>query len=391
MRQLTMMAISAIILLATACTQYVYVPVYVPDSEADDSIGIPDYGWVAEGNGTEENPYVLRTVEDILGFAELVTSGNTFNGKTVELVSGQVYDFSSVEDFDGIGYAIRMGANATEFVTPYKPFSGTFDGKGATIRNLSMTMDDPDANINTATGFFNTICRATVKDINFEDCSVSSITNHTGTAIGFALNSNVSGITVRNSSVKAAQGAGGIIGCIFYRPITGDGGPITGQSFSTTDNHAYNVNCYASAANAGAIAGQLATGYNVTGYPTPLIFTGNTASLDSDFTLSATSAAGGLIGYASFGHGDNQFRSNSITIESESQIIARDNPTATGVRGYLIGTWPKENMNNADRWNQNTATVGDTTNTILADINASEEAPAPGADETYNDFAYTAE
>ena len=384
-----------VLFLLASCTQYVFLPVNdFGNNGSDDTTPAPAYDWITESDGTGTDPYVLKTVDDILGFAVLVTAGNTFNGKTVELVAGEVYDFGNVDDFDGIGYAIRMSSSATAIVEPYKPFSGTFDGKGATIKNLTMVMDDTDANTDTATGFFNTVYRGTVKDIVFENCEVTSVTKHSGTAIGYALNSNVTEIIVRNSSVTASQTAGGVIGCIFYRPIVADGDPASGQTFTTSDNHVYNVTCYATGANAGAIAGQYFGGYTLSGSSNSgtHVFSNNTAELNSGYTISATSASGGLIGYGSFGHGKHQFHNNLIVIESAEQIVARENPTATGVRGYLIGSWPRENMTGSGKWQNNTAKVGESTYTILADAqNGTDPVPAPGAGEAYNDFAYAAE
>lgn len=367
----------------SSCTQYVFVPVYDYGSDSDESVGLPDYSWITEGDGSTGQPYVLRSVEDILGFAELVTNGNAFEGKTVELVPGQIYDFSGVEDFDGIGYGIRMASGATALVEPYKPFSGTFNGNDATIKNMTMTMEDSSANIDTAMGFFNTVYHADIKDINFENCNLSSTTYHTGTAIGFVLNSNVSGITVRNSSVRAAR-AGGIFGCIFYKSIGDD--PIGNQSFTASYNHAYNVDCYATAINAGAITAQLLCGYE--GPTNSSYFTNNTAELDAGYGISAVGAAGGLVGYASFVNtGTIRFANNALTIESKDQINAYSETPSEATAGYLIGNWPHDNMTTSGRWTNNTATVGGVTYTVLPDSNSSE--PAPGEGEIYNDFAHT--
>ena len=74
-----------------------------------------------DGLGTEASPYLIRNAEDWLVFADLSKKSDyqNFSGKYVAL--------DADIDFEGVG------------VSPITNFAGTFDGKGHTIRNLSMS------------------------------------------------------------------------------------------------------------------------------------------------------------------------------------------------------------------------------------------------------------
>ena len=80
-----------------------------------------DTSWYSDSSIT----FTLTTADQLAGLASLVNSGNTFEGKTVELGG----DISISGDWTPIG-----NATAT-------PFSGTFDGNGHVV-SLSVTVDE---------------------------------------------------------------------------------------------------------------------------------------------------------------------------------------------------------------------------------------------------------
>ena len=52
---------------------------------------------VLEGEGEEENPYTINSIEDLVVFADSVTKGNTYQGKYVKL--NQSLDFKSDKSY----------------------------------------------------------------------------------------------------------------------------------------------------------------------------------------------------------------------------------------------------------------------------------------------------
>ena len=131
---------------------------------------------VLEGSGTESDPYVINSVEDLVFFAYQVRSGNNnYSGNTIKL--GLSLDFKSNEsyvqayrtDYGTYGYdgelktlltsgegfypiGEKFSGNATES----QKFYGTFDGNGNSISNLycNVISDSTDTENAIAMGFF---------------------------------------------------------------------------------------------------------------------------------------------------------------------------------------------------------------------------------------------
>ena len=111
-----------------------------------------------EGNGTEEDPYTINSIEDLVSFADSVTNGNTYEEEYVKL--NQSLDFKSDksyvnpsrenyygytgklkealttgEGFKPIGTTILKTGVATD---TSNSFCGVFDGNGKQIKNCYM-------------------------------------------------------------------------------------------------------------------------------------------------------------------------------------------------------------------------------------------------------------
>ncbi len=134
---------------------------------------------VLEGSGTEEEPFVINSIEDLIVFADNVTKGiNTYQDQYVEL--GSSLDFNSYksyvepnrEDYAKYGYngKLKEVINTSGFIpigtleywlvdeTLEKSecyFCGNFNGKGYKIYNLKILQEkNVNSNIYTDTGLF---------------------------------------------------------------------------------------------------------------------------------------------------------------------------------------------------------------------------------------------
>lgn len=81
------------------------------------------------GDGTQENPYLIGTKADLADLADLVTSGDNFEGKYLRQTADLT--FSSSDTFKPIG---KMGTAAAD----KKPFAGHFDGNGHSISGFTL-------------------------------------------------------------------------------------------------------------------------------------------------------------------------------------------------------------------------------------------------------------
>ena len=92
-----------------------------------------DEGIFAGGSGTEEDPYQIAAVDQLLAFAASVNDGSAGG------YGGQFVVLTEDLDLSGISW-IPIGSMTEEYSTM---FAGTFDGQRHTISNLTLDVDTP--------------------------------------------------------------------------------------------------------------------------------------------------------------------------------------------------------------------------------------------------------
>ena len=125
------------------------------------------------GSGTAQDPFLLKTKEDVRNFAKYINN--------MSISSGASFQLYNDIDCDGLtGYEAAGNDN--------NPFSGVFDGNKMTISNL--TAQD---------GLFHTIGGATIKDLTLSGCTITGTTG--SNAAGIAVETTMSASTIQNCSV----------------------------------------------------------------------------------------------------------------------------------------------------------------------------------------------
>ncbi len=103
----------------------------------------------------------IYDAEGVQKLAELVNGGKSFAGETI-LLAGDI----------DLAAQTREANNWTSIGTSDKPFSGTFDGQGYTIKNL--TIIEAEAKESKAyMGFFGYAKNATIKNVVFENVTIN--------------------------------------------------------------------------------------------------------------------------------------------------------------------------------------------------------------------------
>ena len=229
----------------------------------------------------DDNTFVINSIEDLVFFSYDVRNGNTYEGKTVKLVTNLDFksDKSYVDpdrtDYGIYGYEgnlkqllisgegfIPIGSTYdTNVSTNY--FSGTFNGNYNYICNLYQNYEDSD---NTSiVGLFSTN-NGTIEGITL------------GGIIGMAyrtvkiINCCNSGNIINNSNTEGYIGAGGIVGTSMYKidiansynlgnvESTGNAGGIIGYSYWAEKSI---ENCYSIGKISGSVAGGIIGGLNL--------------------------------------------------------------------------------------------------------------------------------
>ena len=205
--------------------------------------------YALQGSGTETDPYVISSVDDLKAFRDDVNGGNAYAGKYVQLTCDLDLQCKM---FESIGN------------TSAKPFKGIFNGGGHTVKNFYLKKG---VSVVSAAGFFGYVTDAEVKNINFDNLYIYLYSNagtaatsskaagtvptiYGGGAVGYADNSQISGISI----------VGGL------DIISGNGG----NGYAST-NTSYNKGGVGGTAYAGGVAGSLVNSSRIS----DCSFTGN--------------------------------------------------------------------------------------------------------------------
>lgn len=161
------------------------------------------------GSGTEADPYVIKTLDQYLAFAESVNLGQSYQGKHIAL--GNDIDMSSLAE------AYRPVGNESH------PFEGTFDGKGYALQNWSHTAYEESYQ-----GLFGMAgAQSVIKNLKVDNPSLTSAGAYTGIVVGYS-SGVVSNVTVTGATMKHNNSfGGGVIGAF-------EGTTASNLSFSGT-------------------------------------------------------------------------------------------------------------------------------------------------------------
>ena len=218
-----------------------------------------------EGEGTEANPYLIKTAADLAKFAEFVTAGETLSGYYLKLENDV-----EVASFTQIG-------NKT------KAFSGYFDGNGKTIKGVNL---EGASNL----GMFAILSGATVKNLTIEG-SIGA----TGGTNGLLAAQAYCGTLIENVTVKGTVSGGST-----------DNGGLIGASVKIGSGDVYIKNCvnYANVTSSGVKNNTAATGgiigANAAGLATYIENCKNYGNISTEGTF-----AGGMIGLLRVVSGNN--------------------------------------------------------------------------------------
>lgn len=143
------------------------------------------------GEGTEQSPYLINSVSDLIYLGELVNSGNEFRNQY--FLQTDDLDFKSIEQFDPIG----------KYHSDHY-FYGIYDGSGYCLKNLYIRGTEKEGNV----ALFGQLA-GTVKNLGIESGLIQ------GTCIGSIASHSVGNeakiINCYNkATLKASGRAGGI-------------------------------------------------------------------------------------------------------------------------------------------------------------------------------------
>ena len=348
-----------------------------------------DYTWsVSDFRLLPDNTYEIYTKVDLRHLALLVNKSNQdCRGLTFKQTANTI---NCDNTYIPIGYY-----NSTH---DYSYFSGTYDGQGKTISNISVSRtgtSDGDGYV----GLFGYISSGTVKDVVLTNCTFTGKDNVGGIA-GFSSSGTVRNCSVEsnvtiNAGTNGAKSHGGIvgnnegyiIGCLSAATINNNNntnhlycGGIAGTQSGTIRDCLYTGTTIEANNNKGAIAGRNSNGTPVytNNYYTSVNIGGVGAEGSSsdcdgarrayavtwaeDVVLVGDETAYDLSGLTAVGTGNYALRYGSTLYSGEGQLITfRHNGVPT--TGYV---WDGFSATNGGTFTGNTLTMPADNVTVMA-------------------------
>lgn len=138
------------------------------------------------GVGTKENPYYIRTAEDLMLFADRLNHpGEDDNAKYLKAYFRLAADIDMAgRDWTPAGQIVTLNEGEEDEIT-YNGFSGTFDGAGHTIRNLTVSKLLRSSVY--YLGLFGVTEHAEIRDLTLENIDYSVESGGNNDAIGVRL------------------------------------------------------------------------------------------------------------------------------------------------------------------------------------------------------------
>ena len=357
---------------AGCCPQYVFVPSDIlfgnTSSEEDEAKEI-SYGWISTGSGTAESPYVLSTVGDIRGFAELFNSGAVESNASISLTPGE-YDFSGI-DFPGIGRGTDA-VSKEEGLTDASPFTGIFNGNGAVIKNLEI--DDMAIAENAGVGFFGAIENSDISNLTFENASIRTSSKAAAIAVGVALNSSISGITVVDSYIESPQTTAGVVSR-YVIAVDDPKGEYSIKNNKVEGTTIISTDSYNAAGIIGSFNSRNNRGSSTADSMSTVDVSGNVVDLTGDAYIKGVNVVSGMFGTVFLQSLTDNFSDNKLICDGASDIIlttvAEDevgNGQHYNISAYIFGNIRKDNGKSVPA-KDNTVVIDGVTYTLTFDAN----------------------
>ena len=256
------------------------------------------------GNGTEAEPFILKTADHLAWFRDYVNAGKTS-------ACAKIADDVEVIDMSSVCHKADAEKQVAELSwTPIgsKKYQGTFDGNGKTIRNLFISSTSNEI------GFFGCAADCRIKNITFDNAKVKGNDNcSTGILAGYAGSCVIENIkTTGSCSVEGKEETGGIAGrangnisnCENHAIVKGlhSVGGIVGICFDSE-------NSITSCANYGEITGTEDFVGGIIGY----FGEGSLQNSANNGNITGDARVGNLIGYANICNINNVLGIGNIT------------------------------------------------------------------------------
>ena len=212
---------------------------YVSVTLNDENLDVNGIYNAISGNGSEDEPYYIKTVADLKFFRDQVNGGNNYAGKYVKLADD--IDLLTIGNWTPIGDITYDTKNNPYQPTDYtKVFSGVFDGNNKVIYNLTINKTVGGADTQANVGFFGMTGEgAVIKNLTLTNVNINTDGRNVGALAGFAYKATLDNITVNGViDIEGGNNVSGVAGMTRYydmsatniEVIGNDGSAIVGNN-----------------------------------------------------------------------------------------------------------------------------------------------------------------
>ncbi len=209
------------------------------------------------GEGTEEKPYLIQSIEDLVYLSNQVKAGTTYENHFIKLAvnldfqsekSYVDYTNKTYKDINGnsqeeeLKTELTTGTGFPAIGNASKQFRGTFNGNNHTINNLYIKSEED------CKGLFGYVGdNGTIKNLTISNADIDCKSLQIGTLAGRVGKGTIENIKVDKGIVKGNRYVGGIIGNLFNSGIVnncinGNNVTVYGANINTdTDNIYHSV------------------------------------------------------------------------------------------------------------------------------------------------------
>lgn len=282
------------------------------------------FDYLFDGNGTENEPYLIQSIEDLVELSNAVNSGITYNEnyfsltKTLDFNDSTSYEDSSTKRYGdinnngiieeviielttGSGF-IPIGLSDATILDKY--FSGNFNGNENKIDNLYIYNTH---NVNMSIGLFGLTKNANISNLGVSGLVKTYLQSNAGGIVGYGIDSlitncyNEANIYSEVGSYSVGGIAGALSGTISNSYNSGtisngnNTGGLLGVSLNVTINDSYNVGKIVKN-NLGYNAGGLIGRDNSANSIAIITNSYNNGSFNVEFNNTSTNNVGGIIG-----------------------------------------------------------------------------------------------
>ena len=331
---------------------------YLQNLVPDPLPGYDDKATIPAGDGTVVSPYLISTLSELYWLSINTAVWDSTFQQTADIDVSEASSYNSGSGLSPIGSSSL-------------PFSGSYDGDGFTIINLTISRSSEDV-----VGLFGKIEDATLTDIGLVSAAITG-QDSVGALAGIVLgNSTITG-SYSIGSVSGSDVVGGLIGELDHTgsflnnyssaTVTGtdfDIGGLVGESSGNISN-SYATGNVSGASNVGGLIGEVSNDSVSTSYATGTISATNSSSggligisygyteysyATGDVSSTGNGYVGGLVGEIYEGEVNESFATGNVTSTDErtgglvgysegsiSNSYASGNVTGTTEVGGLLG------------------------------------------------------